>query len=163
MGSIREKPHRLPRPAYLGQVTVSFTACVQDRKPLFARVEIVDAFVEILEQASERWSCVVVAYCFMPDHLHLVLHGTSPEADLWKMMVDFKQRTGYWLRQHRPDVVWQKDFHDHVVRLSDDLAVHIRYVLENPCRKGLACDWEAYPWKGSLGCSLDDVLAGLPL
>ncbi len=62
-----------------------------------------------------------------------------------------------------PRVVWQKDFYDHVIREDDDLAVHVRYVLDNPCRKGLVNDWEEYPFKGSIGCELEDVLVGLPL
>ena len=160
---IREKPHRLPRETYLGQATVSFTICVAHRAPLFTDAGVVGAFLDVLRSVAQHWSCVVVVYCFMPDHLHLVLHGTTHEADLWKMVVDFKQRSGYWLYRHMPRVVWQKDFYDHVIREDDDLAVHVRYVLDNPCRKGLVNDWEEYPFKGSIGCELEDVLVGLPL
>jgi len=28
-------------------------------------------------------------------------------------------------------------------------------------RKGLASSWEEYPFKGSIGCELDDVLLGV--
>lgn len=107
--------------------------------------------------------CVVAVYCFMPDHVHILLHGNNPKADLWRTVVDFKQGSGYWLSRHRPGVSWQKDFHDHIIRQSEDLVTHVRYILDNPRRKGLVSDWEAYQFKGAVGCSLEDVLGVLPL
>ena len=53
---------------------------------------------------------------------------------------------------------WQKDFYDHVIRKSEDIAVQVRYILDNPVRKGLVPTWEEYPFKGSIGCNLEDVL-----
>ena len=110
---------------------------------------------------SERHSCLAV-YCFMPDHLHMVLHGENCHSDLWKMAVEFKQRSAYWLRCNKPGLRWQKGFHDRVIRRSDDLVAHVRDVLDNPCRKGLLANWEDYPMKGAVGCKLEDVLEGLP-
>jgi len=136
--------------------------CVKARKPLFIDAYIVTQFVRILENAARRWSCWVI-YCFMPDHLHLVIHGSNPDANLWRMLVEFKQKTGFWLSKYHACGAWQKDFHDHVIRKNDDLSAHVRYVLENPCRKGLVEHWENYPMKGSIGCDLGDVLTNLPL
>ena len=34
----------------------------------------------------------VIAYCFMPDHLHLLAAGTHPAADFRQFMRIFKQR-----------------------------------------------------------------------
>ena len=128
---IREKIHRLPTRAYHGEMTVSVTMCVKARKPLFIDAYIVTQFVRILENAARRWSCWVI-YCFMPDHLHLVIHGSNPDANLWRMLVEFKQKTGFWLSKYHACGAWQKDFHDHVIRKNDDLSAHVRYVLENP-------------------------------
>ncbi len=153
----------MSRDAYKGQVTASVTICVNKRIPLFINDNIVAVFVEMLGYAAERWSCSVVAYCFMPDHVHLLLQGKDPNADLWRVVSDFKQKSGYWLYNHRPDVLWQKDFYDRVIRQDDDLVAHIRYILENPCRKGLVDNWEDYPYKGAIGCDLVDVVGGLAL
>ncbi len=116
----------------------------------------------MLDRAARQWSCIVPAFCFMPDHVHIVLYGAGPDADLWKGMVLFKQLTGYWLSQHCPGASWQKDFHDHILRQDDDVAAHVRYVLDNPCRKGIVANWEDYPNKGAIGWKLEDVVAGLP-
>jgi len=156
---IRQKPHRLPREIYRGEVTVSITMCVEGRVPLFENAEVVAAFVEILNDVAGRWSCLVLVYCFMPDHLHIAIHGRTKEADAWRMAVDFKQRSGFWLYKHVPGASWQKDFHDHVVRQSEDLIAHLRYVLDNPVRWGLVGNWEEYAFKGSIGCTLEEAAA----
>lgn len=162
MKTIRERKHRLPREAYQGEIEASITVCVADRLNLFVNPEVVAAFIEMLREVAARRSCVVPVYCFMPDHLHLVLQGTSPEADLWAAAKEFKQRSGYWLHEQKEGFCWQKDFHDHLLRPGEDLAAHVRYVADNPCRKGLAATWEEYPYTGSIGCILGDVLAELP-
>ncbi|MBI4318379.1 MAG: transposase [Chloroflexi bacterium] len=159
---IREKHHRLPRQAYHGEVIAAFTICVDNRVRLFTDHEVVGAFINILRAAAERWSCIVGIYCFMPDHLHVILQGESPTANIWETVVEFKQRSGYWLARQRPGVVWQKDFHDHIFRHSEDIAKHVRYILDNSCRAGLVTEWEQYPFKGAIGCRLEDVLGGLP-
>jgi len=101
---IREKRHRLPRECYRGEVTVAFTACVEDDYPLFSDASVVTAFVERLDTAAKKHKCIVFIYCFMPEHQHLIVHGTAPSADTWRAMVDYKQLTGYWLGRHNPDV-----------------------------------------------------------
>ncbi|MFZ2089614.1 MAG: hypothetical protein WAU47_13665, partial [Desulfobaccales bacterium] len=58
-------------------------------------------------------------------------------------------------------ISWQKDFFDHILRKDESLPVVIRYVLENPVRKGLVSDWRDYPFKGAISCNLDDVMNGL--
>jgi putative transposase len=155
---IRERRHRLPRDAYGGPVAASFTACVKGRKPAFKDEGIVEVFVAALRLACDLHACQVLAYCFMPDHLHAVLLGTSAEADTWKAFVHFKQDTGYWLKRHRSRISWQKDFYDHVFRAKEDLLSHVRYIVENPVRKGLVSYWQDYPFTGSMGLDLTEYL-----
>ena len=158
MKNIREKPHRLPREAYQGIVTVSFTACIEDRKTPFHEDAIVHEFLELLGACVSKRHCVVLIYCFMPDHLHLVLHGEKASADAWRAMVDFKQKTGYWFAQNQPEFKWQKDFHDHIIRANDDLAAQIRYIADNPVRGGLVAVWSEYPHTGAVGVRLQEIL-----
>jgi REP element-mobilizing transposase RayT len=75
--------------------------------------------------------------------------------------VSYKQKTGYWLSVNRPGTEWQKDFYDHVIQSQKGLAVHVKYILDNPVRKQLVKNWEDYPYTGSIGCRLDDILNGM--
>jgi len=156
-----EKNHRLPREYYLGETTAAFTLCVHDKKTIFQDPAVVHAFVSILITALENSRCIVPVYCFMPDHLHIILTGAEPQADLWKTIVSFKQKTGYWLSRNMPTARWQKDFYDHIIRTEKTVTTQVRYILDNPVRKGIVTSWQDYPYKGSIGCSLDDVLSGI--
>ncbi|MEM4326041.1 MAG: transposase [Candidatus Pacearchaeota archaeon] len=155
---IIEKKHRLNLNCYKGFIRASFTLCIKGRKNIFTSYKIVSPFIEILKESIKKFDCKNWVYLFMPDHLHLVLEGNSEEADLWKAIVYFKQKTGYWLSRNGWDAKWQKDFYDHILRKDEDLKKHIRYILENPVRKGLTNDWMNYEFKGSIDYDLSDIL-----
>jgi len=157
---MRAKPHRLPRECYLGRVVVAITACIQDRTPLFTDAAAVRACVAGLSLAATHFECTVPIYCFMPEHLHLLLRGARVTADAWAAMASFKQRSGFWIAATRPGRRWQKDYWDHVVRRDDDLRALVRYIADNPVRRGLATAWDAYPFTGSIGHDVHAVVAG---
>jgi REP element-mobilizing transposase RayT len=76
----------------------------------------------------------VLAYCVMPDHLHLLLEGTSEDADLREAVRAWKQWTGYDWKQRTGSRLWQPGFHDRVMRDGDDARAVVAYVLRNPVR-----------------------------
>jgi len=59
------------------------------------------------------------------------------------------------------EVKWQKDFFDHVIKIDESLATNVKYTLDNPVRKGIVTQWQEYPFKGSIGYNLEDILIGL--
>lgn len=149
----------------MGQISVAFTLCL-DKTSVAAGYslrdsEIVDCFKNQLTVMAERQGCIIPVYCFMPDHQHLMMTGMRSEANLWQTIVDYKQKTGFWLSVHRSGMRWQKDFYDHILRRGEDIAAQVRYILDNPVRKGLVKNWEEYPFKGAIGCHLEDILCGI--
>lgn len=161
MMHMNEKNHRLPRELYRGKISVAFTLCIRNRQNAFIEPEIVSIFTDALNSAVEKTRCIVPVYCFMPDHQHLIISGTSDESDCMKAVIGYKQKTGYWLSLNRPDIKWQKDFYDHIIRSDEKLGVHVRYILDNPVRKGLETNWRDHPFKGLIGCSLENVLSAI--
>jgi putative transposase len=157
--NIREKPHRLPRDCYRGQVIVAFTACIDERHTPFLDGAVVAHFREVLGKAAQKNRCAVPIFCFMPDHLHVILQGLDDSADTWRAMVDFKQQTGFWFARNRPQDAWQKDFYDHIIRADEDLGAQIRYIADNPVRWGLVRIWSDHPFTGAIGMELHHVLA----
>jgi len=158
MNMVLEKKHRLDRREYVGLVRVTFTLCVKDKMTLFDSHDIVNHFLKIFEETMRAGQLRNRVYIFMPDHFHAIIEGKTPESDLWKAMVLFKQKTGYWLSKNNINGEWQKDFYDHIYRREEDLVRHIGYILENPVRKGLVRNWRDYPYKGSLDFSLDELI-----
>jgi putative transposase len=103
-----------------------------------------------LREAAAKTGFEVVAYCFMPDHLHLLLR-TPGDADLVAFVRFFKQLSGYAYRRLTadPETLWQTSYHDHVLRREEDLCAVARYIWENPVRAGLVESARDYPYSGS--------------
>jgi REP element-mobilizing transposase RayT len=161
---MKEKKHRLPKDFYRGEISVAFTLCLKNGVVSgfsLSEPEIVNCFTEILTPTVGKERCIVPVYCFMPDHQHLIITGTRSDSDIWKAIVSYKQRTGFWMSKHKPEIKWQKDFYDHIIRANKDIAAQVKYILDNPVRKGLVSSWEEYPFKGAIGCRLEDVLLGI--
>ena len=154
----RRRKHRLSRELYQGEITACFTACVGGRREVFLIADVVGTALGDLRRACEKHRCDVLIYCFMPDHLHAALRGTAPAADLWSAMTLFKQLSGYRLSRRLPGFHWQKGFFDHVLRDESELAKQLRYISENPVRRGLAKSWQLYPFLGSDALDLHAVL-----
>jgi putative transposase len=159
--AIREKHHRLPKEYYQGDTVVALTLCVQNRNQIFTTPDIVYAFIGMLEEIIPKHQCFIPVYCFMPDHLHLIVAGLAENTNLLSFIQSFKQKTGYWMSKNLVYVRWQKNYYDHVLRRSESLLGYVRYILDNPVRKGLVAAWQEYPFIGSIGCNFNDVLQGM--
>ena len=89
----------------------------------------------------------------MPDHVHMIF---TPLIDyrameVWplaRIMDSIKGASAHKINRAlgRMGRVWQTESFDHVLRSSETLDGKIRYVLENPVRKGLVRGWSEYPW-----------------
>ena len=158
--SIREKKHRLPKEFYQGKIAGAFTLCVKGNFSFLENPQITEICIKILGETASLSGCIVLVYCFTPDHIHLVLFGIKDAADLWEAVVRFKQKTGFYLKKQCCQFQWQKDFYDHIIRQNENLITQIRYILDNPVRKGLVNNWNDYPFKRSIGIELEDVLHG---
>ena len=160
---IKEKRHRFPREFYKGAVTASFTLCIKESTGSLNDPIIVEAFTDILGRCIDVEECIIPVFCFMDDHQHLIISGKKSNSDIYSVIVKYKQKTGYWLSKSTPEIKWQKDFFDHIIRERREIVAQIRYVLDNPVRKGLVSVWHDYPFTGSIGCELVDVLNGVIL
>jgi putative transposase len=155
---VREKKHRLPRRAYVGEQLVAVTACIEHRNRPFEVPELTGAFISELRTALEFHDCLAPIYCFMPDHLHLIVKGTKETSDTRAAVEKFKQKTGWWFKQNLPTVCWQEDFYDHIIRNSEDHRAQFQYIAANPMRAGLSKHQFDYPFTGSIGYDLEELL-----
>ena len=156
------KRNRLPPDNYQGAKAYSVTITTHRRTPWFKDVAVAEHCVSALKEAAGQESFRVYAYCFMPDHLHLLV-GTGADTDLISFVKRFKQATGWWFRNRylsgslkaSPTSLWHKSYHDHVVRSEEDLLQIAMYIVGNPVRAGLVESAAEYPFSGSLVWGLD--------
>jgi putative transposase len=142
-------PMRLARARYFGEQPVFLTICTAGRRRLFTQPTwVAGATSQILHCCADR-QFAVVAYCFMPDHLHALVVGTAAHADLAALVKSAKQATGYAFRQQTGEVLWQPSYFDRTIRGHEDQADVIRYIVTNPVRAGLVDSVEDYPYWGS--------------
>lgn len=90
----------------------------------------------------------VPAYCFMPDHLHLVVEGITAKADLRVFVADAKLMAAHAAKPFIRGRLWQPGYYDRILRDRDDAYEIIRYILENPTRARLPEAQRKYPFVG---------------
>jgi len=145
----KRKINRLERELYCQKRMYFLTLCCLDGQEIFKEPQIVNSVLEKLKLCCETHCFKNYAYCFMPDHLHLLLTGEE-NSDLIKMVKQFKQLTGYYFKKDTGRSLWQKSYYDHILRKEEDVASVVRYILENPVRKTLVKHPDEYSFSGSL-------------
>ena len=140
---------RLAPPNYLGYGIYFVTICTHDRTARFAHISLSHVALGHLISLSARHSFLLHAYSLMPDHLHFLAEGNSPQSNLLRFITDFKQRTAFAHKNRADGPLWQTKFYDHVLRAPEQLESVARYIWANPLRKGLCEDAAAYPLSGS--------------
>jgi putative transposase len=153
------RPRRLSGVSYIGFQRYFVTACTSFRRPLFTEDAVVGMACEHLLHAAGLFEVAIPAYCFMPDHVHVVVTAESERSDLLGLMKYFKQTTGYAYSRSRGGPLWQPGYHERVLRDDEATESVVRYVLENPVRAGLAKAAGEYPHAGSFVYRIEDLLS----
>jgi putative transposase len=135
---------------YLGQYRYAFTICTAGRRVVFTSLDVVEPLLSQFQQCSEREDVGIAAYCFMPDHLHLLVVGLAPASDVLQFVNRAKQKTGYWYARRCGQRLWQRYSWDRILRSEEDTMTAARYILANPVRAGLTERAADYLFSGSV-------------
>jgi putative transposase len=145
----RRKNIRLPRQNYIGRRLYFVTLCFSNRRRVGANPRVASWLIEQLQPQSAACGFLVHAYCVMPDHMHLLIHGMNPGSDLLKFMDAFKKDTGFRFNADSSKRLWQYKYYDHIVRASQSADAIAWYIWMNPVRKGLCRAPRDHPFSGS--------------
>jgi REP element-mobilizing transposase RayT len=151
-------PRHRPNLPYTGKYRYFLTFCTDQRRPTFKDADIVyQAYLQFLRAAgTHRFE--IIAYCFMPDHLHFVSHGTSEHSDCKAFIKAAKQYSGYAFKQRHDRRLWERYGLERVIRDDAELAATIGYIVSNPVRAGLVAHPSDYPYLGSQIYSVAELL-----
>ncbi len=146
-------PTRKARPRlesfdYRGQHAYHVVLLTQARSPRFTDYSLARRCTRHLTQTAELLCFRLLAFCFMPDHLHVLVLGRDDMADLIRLVQRFKQVTSFEFKRATGVRLWQQSFYDRALRVEDDLVEVASYILGNPVRAGLAGSWRNYPLCG---------------
>jgi putative transposase len=138
------RPPRIRGFEYRGTYAYSLTFCTFQRASHFTATAAIDlARIEILATAA-RYTFDVCAYCIMPDHLHLLVQGTTADSRLTPFITMAKQRSGYLFSRRTGTRLRQEGYFERAIRSDEDLTGVALYIQANPVRAGLVsrvADW----------------------
>jgi len=138
---------RLPLTAYAGNHAFHITVVTRGRESLLTDALAASVIETMLEVASGT-DISLLAYCVMPDHVHILAEGESERADVLRFVQRFKQRTSYQHVGKTGQRLWQPSFHDHALRQSEAVNEVARYIFSNPVEAGFAGEGEEWPYSG---------------
>ncbi len=98
----------------------------------------------------------LIAYCIMPNHVHVVFKPLIKEQDeqgehyylLQEIMQSLKGFTAWKINRilSQKGPFWQEESYDHVVRDEYELKRVVEYVLMNPVKAGLVENPDMWKW-----------------
>ncbi len=145
-----KKRLRLKNFNYIGRYRYYVTICTFNKEKLFLNDKVVKSLIlPILEETSEKYCFKIWAYCFMPDHLHILIEGEDVASDFKKFVSIFKQISGYRYKRMYCKNLWQVNYYEHVLRSQEDSKRIANYIFDNPIRKKLVNRRCEYPFMGS--------------
>ncbi len=93
------RPHKLDPAHYVGR-SAALTIMLMGRQAVLSRPDVVEGLLAKLRDAMEKHECLVPIYCFMPDHLHMIVKAGSDKASPMVAIQKFRLQSGIWLYNH---------------------------------------------------------------
>ena len=100
----------------------------------------------IVREAIARFDASVHAYCWMTNHIHLLIRVGEPE--LGRIMLRIASRYARFV-QARFDTtghLFERRYHALLVDEDAYLITLLRYIHQNPLKAGIASSLASYPW-----------------
>ena len=140
--------------------TYFFTIVTFNRQKIFSSAQTRLLFLKAIDHVRSYHPFAVVAYCLLPDHIHMIWHLPEGDADYSKRINAVKRRFSIKYRElfdtlppkspaqmkRRESTVWQRRYWEHYIRDEIDFQHHVDYVHFNPVKHGLVSrvrDWDA--------------------
>ena len=152
----KRKALRLPAYDYARPGAYFITICTHDRRCVLSRITVGEGLAppavvlspvgqcvkEQILALPERYPSVRIdKYTIMPNHVHLLvsLHassgGASPSPTVPDLVRVLKSLSTRLSRGHLGDLpLWQRSFHEHVIRGENDYREIWEYIDENPAK-----------------------------
>ena len=133
------KSPRIPNYDYSNVNYYFITICTKDRKCYFGSPYQLSKAGQIakrhIEEISDHYGFVKIdKYVVMPNHVHMILYlEQGGKADAEQVIGQYKSGVSREIRKIYPEMqVWQRSFHDHVIRNQASYEKIWLYIEGNP-------------------------------
>ncbi len=134
---------------YLKDYPYVVTTVTVNREPILKESKAADIVLEtILFGKSQQWY-YLLSFVIMPDHVHLVI--IPREKNISQCMKSIK---GFSARRinallNRKGSIWQSGFYDYILDSEKKTLTRMRYIEDNPVRKGIVKQAEDYGYSSA--------------
>ena len=149
----------------------SLTWSCYRRQPFFLSDRCGQWLADALRAIIEKWGIRVWGYCFMPDHVHLLVYPASTEPSMSAIAKSIKQsvsrRAVAWLRRHnqaglnrlldlqpsgrKAHRIWHRGpGHDRNIVTPQAAHAELVYIHHNPVKANLTTTPEQWQWSSAL-------------
>jgi putative transposase len=126
---------------YIGPDRYSLTFGTESRRPLFTEPAGVELVLKHVQQQADSEGFALLAYCFMPDHVHFLVEGLRDTSDSKRFISRAQQFSGFYYAKEFDCKLWQRYGYERVVRHDEATMDVIRYIVANPVRgRGIVAD-----------------------
>jgi len=106
-------------------------------------------YLELLREYSQLHGLLLMGYCLMTNHVHLVAVPRRPESLAHSLKHAHGRYAAYWnVRQRSSGHVWQGRFYSCPLD-EGHLWAALRYVELNPVRAGMVTTADEWPWSSA--------------
>ena len=123
-------------------VVYHVTIGARDKQRLFVGADVNEQISTILKRLCRAHKYVLIAYCLMPDHAHVLVLSEEGCSELSQLVRAFKSYSTRRVGRR----LWQRGYYEHIVRKEEDVVVTAEYIINNPVRKELVKKAEGYRW-----------------
>ena len=150
------KPNRLKNYDYSQNGAYFITICTKDRKEILSQVIVGEGLAPPVLKLSPFGECIkeqinnleiryenvkIDNYVIMPNHIHILMRienqtgGASPSPTVSDIICALKSLSTLECKKLLPiDILFQRSYHDHIIRDDIDYQQIWQYIDENPTK-----------------------------
>jgi putative transposase len=138
--------------------TYFVTAVTAQRRRLFQITNTAALLQQTILDYRSQGRFLLHAFVIMPDHFHALI-TPAPDVSLEKAMQFIKG--GFSFRLKSKLDVWMRSFNESQIMSAEKFVSCVRYIEENPVRRGLVSAPEAFQFSSASSYKLDPMPAHL--
>ena len=134
---------------YVPGGTYFFTLVTFQRRKHFDTPHKLDLLHSKIRQVQRSKPFDLLAYCLLPDHIHLLIKLPEEDCNFSIRMREIKRLTTLWMKREtlgNVDPIWQDKYWEHTIRDEKDLQTHFDYIHYNPIKHGLTETYDSWEW-----------------
>src|SRR4030065_1069716 len=129
---------------YIKDYPYVVTTVTLNREPIFKESKAADIVLEAILFGREQQWYYLLSFVIMPDHMHLIIIPRGKNiSECMKSIKGFSARKINSLLR-RNGSIWQSGYYDYVLDSEEKVLTRMRYIEENPVRKGFFLHLEDY-------------------